>query len=135
MIGRKYTFLITMLRLMGVGTFFIARPTLGIIAPVILIGLRLAQGPAPVATRGAAAIYVAEHAPKNKRGLYLWWIQTTATLGLFMALLLVLWYSQCSRRTHLRAGAGESRSCSRLSCLQSRSGSGSGSMSCRSSSA
>src|SRR5271167_3687255 len=93
LIGRKYTFLITM-SLMGVGTFFIgllpSYKTIGIIAPVILICLRLVQGLALGGEYGGAAIYVAEHAPKNKRGLYTSWIQTTATLGLFMALLLVL---------------------------------------------
>jgi MFS family permease len=80
--------------LMGVGTFFIgvlpSYASAGIIAPVILICLRLAQGLALGGEYGGAAIYVAEHAPKNKRGLYTSWIQTTATLGLFMALLLVL---------------------------------------------
>src|SRR5689334_5665630 len=93
MIGRKYTFLITM-SLMGVGTFFIgvlpSYASAGIIAPIILICLRLAQGLALGGEYGGAAIYVAEHAPKNKRGLYTSWIQTTATVGLFMALLLVL---------------------------------------------
>src|SRR5664279_3384818 len=93
LIGRKYTFLITM-TLMGIGTFFIgvlpSYASAGIIAPVILICLRLAQGLALGGEYGGAAIYVAEHAPKNKRGLYTSWIQTTATLGLFMALLLVL---------------------------------------------
>ena len=93
LIGRKYTFLITM-SLMGVGTFFIgvlpSYASAGIIAPIILICLRLAQGLALGGEYGGAAIYVAEHAPKNKRGLYTSWIQTTATLGLFMALLLVL---------------------------------------------
>jgi len=93
LIGRKYTFLITM-TLMGVGTFFIgllpSYASIGIIAPIILIGLRLAQGLALGGEYGGAAIYVAEHAPKNKRGYYTSWIQTTATLGLFMALLLVL---------------------------------------------
>src|SRR6201995_1524793 len=92
-IGRKYTFLITM-SLMGIGTFFIgvlpSYASAGIIAPVILICLRLAQGLALGGEYGGAAIYVAEHAPKNKRGLYTSWIQTTATLGLFMALLLIL---------------------------------------------
>src|SRR5690242_2755428 len=92
-IGRKYTFLITM-TLMGIGTFFIgllpSYASVGIIAPVILIGLRLAQGLALGGEYGGAAIYVAEHAPRNKRGLYTSWIQTTATLGLFMALLFVL---------------------------------------------
>jgi MFS family permease len=93
LIGRKYTFLITM-SLMGVGTFFIgvlpSYASAGIIAPIILIGLRLAQGLALGGEYGGAAIYVAEHAPKDKRGYYTSWIQTTATLGLFMALLIVL---------------------------------------------
>jgi MFS family permease len=93
MIGRKYTFLVTM-SLMGVGTFFIGvlpgYDTWGIMAPILLIGLRLVQGLALGGEYGGAAIYVAEHAPKNKRGFYTSWIQTTATLGLFMALLLIL---------------------------------------------
>jgi len=92
-IGRKYTFLVTM-SLMGVGTFFIGvlpgYATWGILAPIVLIGLRLVQGLALGGEYGGAAIYVAEHAPKNKRGYYTSWIQTTATLGLFMALLLIL---------------------------------------------
>ncbi len=93
MIGRKYTFLITM-TLMGIGTFFIGvlpgYGTWGILAPTILICLRLVQGLALGGEYGGAAIYVAEHAPSNKRGYYTSWIQTTATLGLFMALLLIL---------------------------------------------
>ncbi len=93
MIGRKYTFLITM-SLMGIGTFFIGLlpgyATWGIMAPVVLIALRLVQGLALGGEYGGAAIYVAEHAPANKRGYYTSWIQTTATLGLFMALLLIL---------------------------------------------
>jgi MFS family permease len=93
MIGRKYTFLITM-TLMGVGTFFIGvlpgYASWGIMAPIILIALRLVQGLALGGEYGGAAIYVAEHAPKDKRGFYTSWIQTTATLGLFMALLLIL---------------------------------------------
>ena len=93
LIGRKYTFLITM-TLMGLGTFCIGilpgYASWGIAAPVVLICLRLFQGLALGGEYGGAAIYVAEHAPKNKRGLYTSWIQTTATLGLFMALLIVL---------------------------------------------
>ena len=93
MIGRKYTFLITM-TLMGIGTFFIglipAYATWGIAAPIVLIGLRLVQGLALGGEYGGAATYVAEHAPANKRGYYTSWIQTTATLGLFIALLLIL---------------------------------------------
>jgi len=101
LIGRKYTFLITM-TLMGAGTFFIgllpSYASAGLIAPVILICLRLFQGLALDGEYGGAAIYVAEHAPKNKRGYYTSWIQTTATVGLFMALLIVL---------GIRTGQGE----------------------------
>ncbi|WP_407157896.1 MFS transporter [Bradyrhizobium sp. STM 3557] len=93
MIGRKYTFLITM-TLMGVGTFFIgllpSYASWGIAAPIVLILLRLVQGLALGGEYGGAATYVAEHAPQNKRGYYTSWIQTTATLGLFLALLLIL---------------------------------------------
>jgi len=93
MIGRKYTFLVTM-TLMGIGTFFIGVlpgfATWGIFAPIVLIGLRLLQGLALGGEYGGAAIYVAEHAPANKRGYYTSWIQTTATVGLFLALLLIL---------------------------------------------
>jgi MFS family permease len=92
-VGRKYTFLVTM-TLMGLGTFFIgvlpSYAQWGILAPVVLIGLRLVQGLALGGEYGGAAIYVAEHAPPGKRGFYTSWIQTTATLGLFMALLLIL---------------------------------------------
>ena len=86
LIGRKYTFLVTM-SLMGIGTFFIGVlpgfATWGIMAPIVLIGLRLIQGLALGGEYGGAAIYVAEHAPQDKRGYYTSWIQTTATLGLF----------------------------------------------------
>jgi MFS family permease len=86
-------FLITM-TLMGFGTFFIGLlpgyAAWGIMAPIVLIGLRLVQGLALGGEYGGAAIYVAEHAPKNRRGFYTSWIQTTATLGLFMALLIVM---------------------------------------------
>lgn len=93
MAGRKYTFLITM-TLMGLGTFFIgllpSYQSWGIAAPITLICLRLVQGLALGGEYGGAAIYVAEHAPRNRRGFYTSWIQTTATVGLFMALLVVL---------------------------------------------
>src|SRR3984885_10131310 len=93
LIGRKYTFLVTM-SLMGIGTFFIgllpSYASWGILAPIGLIALRLVQGFALGGEYGGAAIYVAEHAPANKRGYYTSWIQTTATLGLFMAILLIL---------------------------------------------
>src|SRR5215469_11190749 len=93
MIGRKYTFLITM-TLMGVGTFFIGLlpgyGTWGLAAPIVLILLRLVQGLALGGEYGGAATYVAEHAPKDRRGYYTSWIQTTATLGLFLALILII---------------------------------------------
>ena len=92
-IGRKYTFLVTM-SLMGVGTFLIGLlpgyATWGILAPVVLILFRLIQGLALGGEYGGAAIYVAEYAPPNTRGFYTSWIQTTATLGLFMAILIIL---------------------------------------------
>ena len=93
LVGRKYTFLVTM-TLMGFGTFLIGvLPTyasIGIAAPILLIVLRLVQGLALGGEYGGAATYVAEHAPTGKRGFYTSWIQTTATLGLFMALLIIL---------------------------------------------
>src|SRR5947209_5093682 len=93
LVGRKYTFLITIL-VMGVSTALIgvlpSFQQIGIAAPLLLIVLRLAQGLALGGEYGGAATYVAEHAPAGKRGLYTSWIQTTATLGLFMALLIIL---------------------------------------------
>jgi predicted MFS family arabinose efflux permease len=90
LVGRKYTFLITM-TLMGLGTcligFLPSYASAGILAPATLIALRLIQGLALGGEYGGAATYVAEHAPPGKRGYYTSWIQTTATLGLFMALL------------------------------------------------
>jgi MFS family permease len=93
MVGRKNTFLVTM-GLMGLATFGVgllpSYATIGVAAPIILIGLRLLQGLAMGGEYGGAATYVAEHAPEGKRGLYTSWIQTTATLGLFAALLIVI---------------------------------------------
>ncbi|MEY3502455.1 MAG: hypothetical protein RL763_523 [Pseudomonadota bacterium] len=93
MIGRKYTFLVTIL-IMGLSTFIVGiLPTyasIGVAAPVILIALRLLQGLALGGEYGGAATYVAEHAPHGKRGAYTAWIQTTATLGLFLSLLVIL---------------------------------------------
>jgi MFS family permease len=93
MIGRKYTFLMTIL-IMGLSTFGVgllpAYESIGIIAPVILISLRLLQGLALGGEYGGAAVYVAEHAPDNQRGQFTAWIQTTATLGLFLSLLVIL---------------------------------------------
>jgi MFS family permease len=93
LVGRKHTFLVTIV-LMGASTFLVGvLPTyasIGIAAPVILIVLRLLQGLALGGEYGGAATYVAEHAPPGKRGLYTGWIQTTATLGLFLSLLVIL---------------------------------------------
>ncbi len=93
MIGRKYTFLVTIL-LMGISTFIVGLlPTyasIGVAAPIILIVLRMLQGLALGGEYGGAATYVAEHAPPGKRGFYTSWIQTTATLGLFLSLLVIL---------------------------------------------
>ena len=93
LVGRKYTFLITM-SIMGGATFAVGLlpnyATAGVAAPVMLVVLRLLQGLALGGEYGGAATYVAEHAPQGKRGLYTSWIQTTATLGLFAALLVVI---------------------------------------------
>ena len=93
MIGRKYTFLVTIL-IMGISTFIVGiLPTyasIGVAAPIILICLRLLQGLALGGEYGGAATYVAEHAPHGKRGAYTSWIQTTATLGLFLSLMVIL---------------------------------------------
>jgi MFS family permease len=93
MIGRKYTFLVTIL-IMGLATFIVGilpnYASIGVAAPVILIALRMLQGLALGGEYGGAATYVAEHAPHGKRGAYTSWIQTTATLGLFLSLMVIL---------------------------------------------
>ncbi|HEX5374393.1 MAG TPA: MFS transporter [Aquabacterium sp.] len=93
MIGRKYTFLVTIL-IMGASTFVVGilpnYAAIGAAAPIILIILRMLQGLALGGEYGGAATYVAEHAPHGKRGAYTAWIQTTATLGLFLSLLVIL---------------------------------------------
>ena len=93
LVGRKYTFLITII-IMGVSTFVVGLlpnyASIGIAAPIILIVLRLLQGLALGGEYGGAATYVAEHAPQGKRGIYTSWIQTTATLGLFLSLVVIL---------------------------------------------
>src|SRR6188474_247153 len=93
LIGRKYTFLLTLI-IMGGSTFAIglipSYESIGVFAPIIILVLRLLQGLALGGEYGGAATYVAEHAPSNKRGLYTSWIQTTATLGLFLSLLVIL---------------------------------------------
>jgi len=92
-VGRKYTFLVTM-GLMGLSTFAVgflpSYDSIGIAAPIILVTLRLLQGLAVGGEYGGAATYVAEHAPQGRRGFFTSFIQTTATIGLFTALLLVI---------------------------------------------
>ncbi|MFL6674330.1 MAG: MFS transporter [Massilia sp.] len=93
MIGRKYTFLVTIL-IMGSSTFIVGllpgHKAIGIAAPIILVALRILQGLALGGEYGGAATYVAEHAPEGRRGFFTAWIQTTATLGLFLSLLVIL---------------------------------------------
>jgi MFS family permease len=92
-VGRKYTFLITIM-VMGASTFLVgllpSYASVGIVAPVALIALRLMQGLALGGEYGGAATYVAEHAPAGRRGFYTSWIQTTATLGFFLSLVVIL---------------------------------------------
>ncbi|WP_269930557.1 MFS transporter [Aminobacter sp. HY435] len=93
LVGRKYTFLVTIL-IMGLSTFLVGllpgSASIGIAAPIILIALRMLQGLALGGEYGGAATYVAEHAPDDRRGYYTSWIQTTATLGLFLSLVVIL---------------------------------------------
>ncbi len=93
LVGRKYTFLITIL-IMGLSTFLVgclpSYDSIGFIAPAALIALRMAQGLALGGEYGGAAIYVAEHAPPGKRGYFTSWIQTTATLGLLLSLIIIM---------------------------------------------
>ena len=93
LIGRKHTFLITIL-IMGASTAIVgllpSYASIGVAAPIALITLRLLQGLALGGEYGGAATYVAEHAPPHRRGFYTSWIQTTATLGLFLSLLVIL---------------------------------------------
>ncbi|MBP7803881.1 MAG: MHS family MFS transporter, partial [Saprospiraceae bacterium] len=94
LVGRKYTFLLTLV-LMGASTFLIGLipgfETWGYAAPLAVLVLRLIQGLALGGEYGGAATYVAEHAPPDKRGFYTSWIQTTATLGLFLSLGVIIW--------------------------------------------
>src|SRR5207248_345953 len=93
LIGRKFTFLATLV-LMGLSTMFVGvLPTyesIGLVAPVLLVTLRLIQGLALGGEYGGAATYIAEHAPDGKRGYYTSWIQTTASMGIVMSLLVTL---------------------------------------------
>ncbi len=149
LVGRKYTFLITIL-IMGISTFCVgllpSYTTLnaygvGWVAPVTLLALRMLQGLALGGEYGGAAVYVAEHAPKGRRGFYTAFIQTTATLGLLLSLMVILFtqiyvnanYAPSRSPPPTAAprpsrpsppGAGASRSWSRSCCSASRSGSG-----------
>ena len=93
LVGRKYTFLVTM-TLMGIATFVVGLlpgyASIGIAAPILFIACRLLQGLALGGEYGGAATYVAEHSPQGRRGFYTSWIQTTATVGLFLSLLVIL---------------------------------------------
>ena len=93
MVGRKYTFLVTIL-IMGVSTFVVGLlpnyDTIGVTAPILLIVLRMLQGLALGGEYGGAVVYVAEHSPNHRRGFFTAWIQTTATLGLLLSLMVIL---------------------------------------------
>src|SRR5215216_1404682 len=93
LVGRKHTFLVTIV-IMGLSTFLVgvlpSYASIGMAAPVLLILLRLLQGLALGGEYGGAATYIAEHAPHRKRGAYTSWIQTTATLGLFLSLIVII---------------------------------------------
>jgi len=93
LVGRKYTFLVTIL-IMGLSTFCVgllpSYDQIGWIAPVVLIVLRMLQGLALGGEYGGAAVYVAEHSPQGRRGFYTSWIQTTATVGLLLSLVVIL---------------------------------------------
>ena len=129
LVGRKYTFLVTIM-VMGASTFAVGLlPTfaaIGWLAPILLVTLRLLQGLALGGEYGGAATYVAEHARPDERGYATSWIQTTATLGLFLALIVIgLCREYMDAEDLLANGAGACRSWSRSSCWSSRSTSGS----------
>ena len=128
LVGRKYTFLVTIL-IMGLSTFLVGllpgSASIGIAAPIILIALRMLQGLALGGEYGGAATYVAEHAPDDRRGYYTSWIQTTATLGLFLSLIVILIVQgSMTQGGPSPPGAGAFRSWCPSSCSASRSGSG-----------
>src|SRR6478752_4084813 len=93
LIGRKFTFMLTLL-LMGASTFVVGLlpgyESIGVLAPILLVAMRVLQGLALGGEYGGAATYIAEHAPDGKRGFYTSWIQTTATMGIVLALLMIL---------------------------------------------
>jgi MFS family permease len=135
MVGRKYAFLVTLL-IMGGATFIIGLlpgyDRIGLLAPIILLLLRLVQGLALGGEYGGAATYVAEHVPDERRGFYTAFIQTTATLGLFLSLLVIILVRQALPPRAGTPGAGGCRSCCRWcwSGISSSSGCGSGSRRC-----
>src|SRR5262245_37585518 len=102
LIGRKFTFMLT-LGLMGAATFVVGLlpgyAVIGALAPILLVTMRVLQGLALGGEYGGAATYIAEHAPDGKRGFYTSWIQTTATMGIVLALLVIL---ICRRRPGVR---------------------------------
>src|SRR5215471_4063261 len=93
LIGRKFTFMLTLL-LMGAATFVVGLlpgyDSIGALAPILLVAMRVLQGLALGGEYGGAATYIAEHAPDGQRGFYTSWIQTTATMGIVLALLVIL---------------------------------------------
>jgi MFS family permease len=131
LIGRKYAFVIT-LTTMGLATTLTGLvPTyaqIGILAPTLLVLLRLLQGLALGGEYGGAATYIAEHSPDGRRGYYTSWIQTTATVGLFVSLLVVLIVRLSLGEEAFRAWAGGSRSSFPRCCLRSRCTSAPGSL-------
>ncbi len=124
LVGRKHTFLITIV-IMGLSTALVgllpSYASVGVLAPIALVVLRLLQGLALGGEYGGAATYVGEHAPQGKRGLYTSWIQTTATLGLFLSLLVDPGLPLSSRRRTSTPGAGAYLSCCPSCCWPSRS--------------
>jgi MFS family permease len=126
LVGRKYTFLVTIL-IMGVSTFVVGiLPTsdqIGFLAPIILIILRMLQGLALGGEYGGAATYVAEHAPNGRRGFYTSFIQITATAGLFLSLLVILGTRSIVGEEAFADWGCACPSSSRSRCSESRSGS------------
>lgn len=125
LIGRKYTFLVTIV-IMGASTFLVgllpSYASIGWIAPVALIALRMLQGLALGGEYGGAAVYVAEHAPPGRRGFYTSRIQTTATLGLLLSLIVILGIRTTMGEADFAARGWRIPSSPRSSCSRSRSG-------------
>jgi MFS family permease len=124
LVGRKYAFLVTLV-IMGGATFIIGLlPTyaqIGVLAPLILVLLRLLQGLALGGEYGGAAVYIAEHVPDKRRGYYTSFIQTTATLGLLVSLIIILIVQRSMSPESFQAWAGACRSWPRSFSSPSRS--------------